>query len=461
MKRKKKVKRKVIALSIALSMACTLLPAQSVLAKKTSDAKIATQSISAADGLTITQINDESTFYAVDIQKDYPLSDLLCENIYSAEDLTAWLNSRLGEVRKPLLDVNMGDGGACSAFVTKDENGNLIYARNYDYLQEAQNALVHTNPSDGYESVSMAAGGWVTPAGQTLDSNKAYAYALPYLAMDGMNEKGVMISVLKLDGDGARQKDASKSAIIPNIFVRLVLDRADSVDSAVALMDEYNVCSSMDYANFHYFIADATGTSAIVEVNPSDGSVTVDKGNVKDDSLSHTNRQITNFYQLYQSKDYNLDDGLHGLDRYMKFVRQLENCDYTMSKEGAMALLEEAYQDNTMDETHETQWSVIYTPADMSVNVSTRYDASDDKDIFYSRQYNFDVSGMGNGSVNLSPDRKEGTESRQASNTGEFTDGERKFQVAANERTERAGDFRYYNRPDDWRMDRSADYTDA
>ena len=435
---KRKTVTKIIACSMALSMALTIMPAVRIFAEETSEDEVA--ALSVRDDIVVSALNSDATFYTVDVRSDYQLDELLAyENICNAEDLTLWVSAYLGENGISSRSIDMGDGGACSAFVANDEQGNLIYARNYDYLQAAQNALVYTHPEKDYASVSMAAGGWITGTNGKLYNGGDMLYALPYLAMDGMNEKGVMISVLKLDGEGAKQEDPSVSTIIPNIVVRLVLDKAASVKEALDLMEEYNICSSMDYSNFHYFIADSTGESAIVEVNPSDGSMSVETGNLNDEESGTTNRQITNFYQLYPSQDYNLDDGLHGLDRYMRFVRQLHDCDYTMSKDAAMALLSEAYQDNTADSTHETQWSVVYSPIDMTVSVSPRYAASDDKNTFYSREYEFDVTGMGSGNVNLNPSFKEGAVSESTADTGTCGEGERTFEVTSHTQTTYAG----------------------
>ena len=80
----------------------------------------------------------------------------------------------------------------------------------------------------------MAAGGWINIDGVDLSDNPLLM-ALPYLAMDGMNEKGMMISVLKLDGEGAQPEDSS---LIPNLFVRLVLDYAANVQEAIDILHD-------------------------------------------------------------------------------------------------------------------------------------------------------------------------------------------------------------------------------
>ena len=67
--------------------------------------------------------------------------------------------------------------------------------------------MVRTAPKDGYRSIGMADAGWVGYDIGSLSDGKSdlsAAVAMPYLIMDGMNEKGLAVSVLKLDGQCRR-----------------------------------------------------------------------------------------------------------------------------------------------------------------------------------------------------------------------------------------------------------------
>lgn len=420
-----KMKRKALAFLLTLCMLFVLIPAQPAAADE-------------SDG-TLRALNEEKTFYAMDYRYNYQMSDLLTHNIHDSNDLIKWVVSHLISSDKDFsYSINMGDGGACSAFVAQDSNDNILYARNYDYLQSAKNVLIHTYSEDGYESIAMAAGGWIDIDGVDLSDNPMLR-ALPYLAMDGMNEKGMMISVLKLDGEGAQPEESS---LIPNLFVRLVLDYAANVQEAIDLLDDYSIRTSMTYSNFHFFVADKTGEYGIIEVSPGQGDVSIQYDSLNDSYSTKGGRQITNFYQLYPSQEENWDDGLHGFDRYMRFIRHLSDCGYTMSKEAAMALLSEAYQDNTIDATHETQWSVVYSPADMTASVSVRTNASDDKDTFYTTQYDFDLSLLGSGTVQtfvFNPAVSSQTPQSANADTGTYGEGERTFNVTSHTQTTYAG----------------------
>ena len=60
--------------------------------------------------------------------------------------------------------------------------------------------------------------------------------ALPYLMMDGINEDGFAISVLKLDGKPTLQQDPGKKKIFTTVAMRMLLDRASTVDQAISML---------------------------------------------------------------------------------------------------------------------------------------------------------------------------------------------------------------------------------
>lgn len=149
-----KMKRKALAFLLTLCMLFVLIPAQPAAADESYG--------------TLQALNEEKTFYAMDYRYDYQMSNLLTHNIHDSNDLVKWVVSHLISSDKDLsYSINMGDGGACSAFVAQDNNDNILYARNYDYLQSAKNVLIHTYRKDGkddkesYEAIAMAAGGWI------------------------------------------------------------------------------------------------------------------------------------------------------------------------------------------------------------------------------------------------------------------------------------------------------------
>ena len=351
---------------------------------------------------SLKRLNEEGTFYQMDYTADYDLDGLLEADVANLEGLMGWVQSTLLSADAKAAKGNMGSG--CSAFAGINADGELIFARNYDYVQNAQNILVHCNPKDGYESASLAAGGWLYTNDAdgnfvTLDDGKtdlSMLVAAPYLLMDGMNEKGVVMCVLTLDGSGTVQNEPGRHSIQTTTAMRLVLDRAASVPEAIELLKQYNMKASISVKNFHFFIADAAGNYGIIEYSP-EGEMRY-SANERGDCCNllsapeadFDQRFVTNFYCLFPSAEYRFDDGQHGLDRYEVLQREMENARGHFTEEEAMTVLGEVYQDFGATATHETQWSVVYNPTKMTAKICPRVVQTDLKDAFYATAYEFD-----------------------------------------------------------------------
>ncbi|MEU4445438.1 linear amide C-N hydrolase [Actinosynnema sp. NPDC050801] len=149
----------------------------------------------------------------------------------------------------------------CTLFVAAGTPGSPLVGRNFDW-DHSPALVLHANPSDAYRSVSPADLSYlgvtadVPAAGATLTK----AVTLPF---DGMNEHGLVIGMAALDHARGELRPG-RPAVGSVGVMRLVLDRARTVDEAVALLDGHNI----DFdggPGLHYLVADATGASAVVE----------------------------------------------------------------------------------------------------------------------------------------------------------------------------------------------------
>ncbi|MEU8332758.1 linear amide C-N hydrolase [Micromonospora sp. NPDC048839] len=159
----------------------------------------------------------------------------------------------------------------CSLFVAAGDPARPLFARNFDW--DANPALVlRTDPPDGYAAVSLVdisyLGVGADPAGdrRLLDA--------PLLPFDGMNERGLAVGLAADDAATARPV-AGRPTVGSVRILRLVLDRAATVDEAVAVFTRHN----LDFDGgppLHYLLADASGASAVVEF--VDGEMRVERG---------------------------------------------------------------------------------------------------------------------------------------------------------------------------------------
>lgn len=202
--------------------------------------------------------------YAMEYSEDYDLDRLLSQG---AEDERA-LGEFVSETvlyglpfHKQPPDANLG----CSTFTAQAPDGSFIQGRNYD-IDGIQNIIVHTQPEQGYSSLSTASGLFLgyddsLPEGTVGRLN---LLAAPYYPIDGINEKGVSIAMLWVYGAPHTDQETGKPSITSTLAIRLVLDKAASVAEAVDLLGHYDMYG-VSGTNIHFHIADSSGDSAIVE----------------------------------------------------------------------------------------------------------------------------------------------------------------------------------------------------
>ncbi len=275
---------------------------------------------------------------------DYGFDDFLEIGAKSDSDIEAFVTKRLLKG----LPIDLGvTGDGCTAFVTQNNNGEIIFGRNFDFTY-SPSLQVFTSPDNGYKSVStvnLTFAGYdedKLPKGLSFDS--FLTLAAPYLPFDGMNEKGVTIALLAVPESDVTN-DPDKITLNTTTSIRLVLDKAATVDEAVELLSNYNIYFSGDI-DCHYLIADATGKSVIVEYY--DGGMQVVEA-----SESY---QIASNFIAYN--DLNIGEGYTEFERYNAVKSQIEESENGITNEQAISLLATV---GVMDEgTDKLQWSVLY-----------------------------------------------------------------------------------------------------
>ena len=306
---------------------------------------------------SVEQVGDQ--FYKVDFQQDYDLEKALSSEITTEEEL---LNFICDEMFFGYgVEANLSKY-SCSAFIFPTDNGKYLTGRSFG-LGGTDKIAVYTHPKGGYKSLSMVS---LDPLGlggengiDTLSpEGRAIVLAVPYIAVDGVNEKGVTASLLDLT-EGETHQDEGKPDLLTTLAVRLILDKAGSVDEAIELLGQYDI-HSVHGAKQHIFISDATGASAVVEwhrENPADGHSRI--------VMEVTRSNIcTNFpFYLERDKIY--------CERYLTIQNELEG-KTEISGKFAMRILSEVYQYEPPEVF--TEWSVVYYQNDFTMDVCIQKD---------------------------------------------------------------------------------------
>ncbi|MCL1964028.1 MAG: linear amide C-N hydrolase [Firmicutes bacterium] len=241
---------------------------------------------------------DDYPMYAMTYYGDYGFDDFLSVGAKSDAEIEQFVTKRLLKG----LPIDLGITGAgCTAFVAGNPDGDIWFARNFDF-DYSPSLIVQTKPKNGYASISTVN---LTFAGYSKDRlpqglmRSFLTLAAPYLPFDGMNEKGLAVALLAVP-EVQRSNDPGKITLNTTTAIRLMLDKAATIDEAIALLREYNLYFSGGIT-CHYLLADQSGNAVIAEF--WDGGVQVVDENVASNFVAYNGLNIGEGYTEFERYD--------------------------------------------------------------------------------------------------------------------------------------------------------------
>ena len=287
---------------------------------------------------------DKYGMYQMTYYGDYGFDEFLEVGARNDADIEAFVTKRLLKG----LPINLGvTGDGCTAFVVKNESGDILFGRNFDFLY-APSLQLYTAPNNGYASVSTVNLAFAGYSGDNLPDgsffNTFLTLAAPFLPFDGMNEKGLAIALLAVP-KAEVPYNPDKITLNTTTAIRLVLDKAATVEEAIELLKQYNIYFSGGI-ECHYLIADASGHSVIVEYVNQELCVVE----------SETEYQIASNFIAYNV--LNIGEGFTEFERYDRVQNAIEENNGILEVSGAIQLLADVgVFDGDIDKL---QWSVLY-----------------------------------------------------------------------------------------------------
>lgn len=279
--------------------------------------------------------------YFMDCYTDYKVDDYLKANIKDIEHFDQWLTENLTHGVPTGEFAEMG----CSSFTVTDPSGDHLFGRNYE-LTGGHSMIIRTAPENGYASLGVADLRHIN-LGKNGDykiddeTGETLLFAAPWAITDGVNEKGLGVSLLELR-DKHIVTDTDKDDLLIYAALRVILDKCASVEKAVGLLEDHDMYSPGPNS-YHVFLTDATGRSVVVEWVGGQTKVVEDNA-------------VTNFV-LYEHSSTADPDG-----RYTKLRKALDETDAMTSRE-AMGLLEAVTPHGY------SRWSAVYDLEKFSVEV--------------------------------------------------------------------------------------------
>ena len=291
--------------------------------------------------------------YTMNYHQEYHLDKALDAGIENEAELLSFICDDM--LFGYQIDGNLSKYG-CSAFTVPTPDGKCLAGRNLD-LKGSDALCLYTHPKEGYASVStvstdMIAVGEGNEFATTSLLGRAALLTAPYMGLDGMNEKGLTASLLDTNDYFETHMTTDNPDITVTMAIRLLLDRAATVDEAIELLGKYDIHTGHGWTQ-HIFIADANGDAAVVEWF-------IDEMKVVRYPV------CTNFRMSSKVFDGNYSghcERFDLLDDALK--RKPEN-----TAEDAMKLLEAVRQDTGTF----TEWSVVFNLTDFSADYVVNMD---------------------------------------------------------------------------------------
>lgn len=264
-----------------------------------------------------------------------------------------------------------------------------FYSRNFVYSfmkgriynsYDAPIMMVTAKPQNGYKSwniIDMADVG--VQAETNVDqwySNAFQTVAATYCTSEGINQEGLSVSLISCPV--ADCEDTTQVNITPFMAVRLMLDRATTVQSAVEVLKNYDI--DFSGGTYHFFVSEKEDKSAIIEY--INGSMSVEY--MESGALHQVcSNKMENSRLPAATKDYN--DAYSEVTLYNFFDKalgeQLSGGKPGMSQDYAQVILKnESSNMKDSGETHYgttlygTQYTVFYDLGKMKMQIVVEND---------------------------------------------------------------------------------------
>jgi penicillin V acylase-like amidase (Ntn superfamily) len=229
----------------------------------------------------------------------------------------------------------------CTTFCLA-RDGEVLFGRNYDF--EIGQGYVMTNRR-GVQKASMAGTlSWVSRYGSVTFNQWGREFP-----MDGMNEAGLVIALMWLEGSEYPRDGRPSLRVLE--WIQYQLDNYASVDELIAHAEETRISGGTP---LHYLIADATGDAATIEY--LGGRLVVHTGASLPTAALTNDRYDSSVEYLGRFSGFggtrSAPSGTSSLDRFARASMLMRSSE--ASVDAAMSILERVAQPGG------TRWSVVY-----------------------------------------------------------------------------------------------------
>ena len=305
--------------------------------------------------------------YTLNYQNNYYLDEIINKGVKNQNEVKSFCTQKFG-INFNFDEKQSDKVNSCSSFNVYNKKNQNLMGRNFDYPKLSPTLVVWTHPSNGYKSISFVDGEYIGIFEDQEIIKERLLYSV-YDIIDGINEEGLALSILRLTNTpSVHQDDSSKKNITSSIMMKGVLDYCKNVDEAVDYFKKYNLHELFERnSSLHYLIVDSKGDSVILEY--IDNKMII----IKPYEIENVKYlYLTNFFLKKEIGNGNNN----GLDRYQILKEKLKD-DTIMEEDKAMNLLNDVHKSSTI-------WSNVYNTNELTVITALRQN--------YTIFYKFDVN---------------------------------------------------------------------
>jgi hypothetical protein len=304
--------------------------------------------------------------YVMDYYVDYHIDEIRAHGIDvdHVEDsligvlLPRWTHPIAERLKWVFLDQKiepLETGEHCSTVVLHPKNGDVLFGRNFDYFHDAI-LILRIHGHGRMSSVAVLDLHYLNLDRDDLEQLSVFErfplLFAPYYLQDGMNQYGVAVADMEVDGTRTPH-DPANSSVIHSLAMRLILDTAKNTDEAVELLKRYNIYFVAETC--HLMVADAAGKSVVVEFIAGELRTTP----------TQESWQVCTNHQIAGKSEEENDVAC---ERYRTASEELAKAGSSATIAEVMHVMDSVHQDHTM-------WSSVYdlTTGDFQVAYRKQY----------------------------------------------------------------------------------------
>lgn len=246
---------------------------------------------------------------------------------------------------------------ACTTFFIH-HNGKMVFGRNYDWMADA--GMICTNHR-GLSKTSMK-----NEDGKTINWTSRYGsisfnqYGKEF-PTGGMNEKGLVVELMWLDGTMYPPSADDRPAIGVLQWIQYQLDNCTTIDEVIASDKTVRIISNG--TPLHYLVADANGNAAAIEFLT--GKMVVHKGS----SLPMPVLTNDTYDRSVKSNANGTANGNNSLERFSTACKMIQ--EYKADPGGKTLVDQSFYILKKVSQGDYTKWSIVYDIGDKKIYFKT------------------------------------------------------------------------------------------